>query len=148
MSILLSIDRIRELLPHRYPFLMVDRVLELEEGRRIVAVKNVTINEPYFQGHYPVTPGMPGVMIVEAMAQAGGLAVGGTAESEEIGSLLASLERVRFRRVVKPGDQLIITAEVTAARLGLVKTQAKAEVDGDVAAQGELTFVLSKRGDA
>lgn len=142
-----SIDQIRELLPHRYPFLMVDRVLEREEGKRVVALKNVTVNEPFFQGHYPQTPVMPGVMIVEAMAQAGGLAVGG-APGEDLLPLLAAVEKVRFRRVVKPGDQLVIKAEVQAARANLVKIAAKAEVDGQVAAEGNLTFVLAPREDS
>lgn len=143
---MLSIDDIYEKLPHRYPFLMVDKVLELEEGNRIVAVKNVTINEPFFQGHYPQLPVMPGVMIVEAMAQVGGLAVGGAADSSTV-PLLAAVERVRFKRMVRPGDQLVITAEVLAHRSGVVKVQAEARVEQDVCAQGQLTFMLAKRGD-
>lgn len=143
----LSIDQILELLPHRYPFLLVDRVLEREEGKRIVALKNVTINEPFFQGHYPKTPVMPGVMIVEAMAQAGGLAVGG-APGQDVIPLLAALNKVRFRQVVKPGDQLVITATVENVRSGIVKVAAKAEVDGNVAAQGELTFTLVPREES
>lgn len=140
----LSIDQIRKLLPHRYPFLMVDRVLEREAGQRVVAIKNVSINEPFFQGHYPETPVMPGVMIVEAMAQAGGLAVGGAPGADTI-PLLAAIEKVRFREVVKPGDQLVITATVQAVRSGLVKIAAKAQVGDKVVAQGELTFVLAAR---
>lgn len=143
---MLSIDQIQRLLPHRYPFLMVDRVLELEEGERVVAVKNVTINEPFFQGHYPQTPVMPGVMIVEAMAQAGGLAVGGAPGSDQL-PLLAAIEKVRFREMVKPGDQLVISATVQAARAGVVKIKAEAAVDGKVAAEGQLTFALVPRGD-
>ncbi|HHY09728.1 MAG TPA: 3-hydroxyacyl-ACP dehydratase FabZ [Firmicutes bacterium] len=134
------IDEILKLLPHRYPFLMVDRVLERDAGKRVVALKNVTINEPYFQGHYPLTPVMPGVMIVEAMAQAGGLAVSG-GPLEDVVPLLAALQRVKFRRVVKPGDQLIITAVVTAVRGGFVKVAARGEVDGELAAEGELSFM-------
>ena len=142
----LSIDEIRDLLPHRYPFLMVDRVLEREEGQRVVAVKNVTINEPFFQGHYPQTPVMPGVMIVEAMAQVGGLVVGGSPDNDVL-PLLAAIEKVRFREVVKPGDQLVITATVQAVRLGLVKIKAQAEVGAKVVVQGELTFTLVPRRD-
>lgn len=138
---LLSIDQIRKLLPHRYPFLMVDRVLEREEGHRVVAIKNVTINEPFFQGHYPETPVMPGVMIVEAMAQVGGLAVGGAPDQKTL-PLLAAIEKVRFREVVKPGDQLKITATVQGARAGVVKIAAEARVEGKVVAQGQLTFAL------
>ena len=143
---MLSIDQTRALLPHRYPFLMVDRVLEREEGRRVVALKNVTINEPFFQGHYPQTPVMPGVMIVEAMAQAGGLAVGGASDSSTL-PLLAAIEKVRFREVVKPGDQLVITATVKAVRAGITKIEAEARVDEKVVAQGRLTFALLSRED-
>lgn len=143
---LLSIDQIRGLLPHRYPFLMVDRVVEREEGKRVVALKNVTVNEPFFQGHYPQTPVMPGVMIVEAMAQTGGLAVGGAPDADVI-PLLAAIEKARFREVVKPGDQLVITAEVQAMRSSLVKISAQATVDGKVVAESNLTFVLAPRED-
>ena len=147
MSEVLSIDQIREHLPHRYPFLLVDRVLEREAGKRIVGLKNVTINEPFFQGHYPTTPVMPGVLIVEAMAQVGGLAVGG-ASTEDLLPLLASIEKVRFRQVVKPGDQLIITATVINSRSGVVKIAASAEVDAKVVAEGELTFTLIPREES
>ncbi len=143
---MLSIDQIQGLLPHRYPFLLVDRVLEREEGQRVVAIKNVTINEPFFQGHYPQTPVMPGVMIVEAMAQVGGLAVGGAPE-EGILPLLAAIEKIRFREVVKPGDQLVITATVQAVRAGIVKIAAEARVDGKVVAEGNLTFALLPKED-
>ncbi|SRR5690554_1952865 len=144
MSEMLTIDQIREMLPHRYPFLLVDRVLEREEGERIVAIKNVTINEPFFQGHYPETPVMPGVLIVEAMAQVGGLIVGGAPGADVI-PLLAAIEKVRFREVVKPGDQLVITATVQANRSGLVKISAQAKVAEKIAAQGDLTFVLAPK---
>lgn len=147
MSEVLSIDQIRELLPHRYPFLLVDRVLEREAGKRIVGLKNVTINEPFFQGHYPTTPVMPGVLIVEAMAQVGGLAVGG-ASTADVLPLLAAIEKVRFRQVVKPGDQLIITATVINSRSGVVKIAASAEVDAKVVAEGELTFTLIPREES
>lgn len=144
---MLSIDEIQQLLPHRYPFLMVDRVIEREEGQRVVAVKNVTINEPFFQGHYPQTPVMPGVMIVEAMAQVGGLATAGAPDSDIL-PLLAAIEKVRFRDVVKPGDQLVISATVQAARAGVVKISAIAKVDDKVVAEGHLTFALVPRGEA
>ena len=144
---MLSIDEIQQLLPHRYPFLMVDRVIERKEGQRVVAVKNVTINEPFFQGHYPQTPVMPGVMIVEAMAQVGGLATAG-APGSDILPLLAAIEKVRFRDVVKPGDQLVISATVQAARAGVVKISAIAKVDDKVVAEGHLTFALVPRGEA
>ncbi len=142
----MDVDEIMKKLPHRYPFLMVDKVIELERGKRAVCVKNVTINEPYFQGHYPHTPIMPGVMIIEAMAQSGGLAVDSAAGSESAVPLFAAIDKARFRRVVKPGDQLIITVNVISARSQVVKVEAKAEVDGELAAEGQLTFVLTKRG--
>ncbi len=142
---LLTIDEIRKRLPHRYPFLMVDRVLELEEGVRAVARKNVTINEPFFQGHYPEEPIMPGVMIVEAMAQVGGLAAGGTKKG--LVPLFAAIDKAKFRRLVKPGDVLTITVEILRARGSIAKVAARAEVDGELAAEGVLTFALVKRGD-
>lgn len=143
----MDVDEIMKKLPHRYPFLMVDKVIELERGKRAVCVKNVTINEPYFQGHYPHTPIMPGVMIIEAMAQSGGLAVDSAAAgSESAVPLFAAIDKARFRRVVKPGDQLIITVNVLSTRSQIVKVEAKAEVDGELAAEGQLTFVLTKRG--
>lgn len=142
----MDVDEIMKKLPHRYPFLMVDKVIELERGKRAVCVKNVTINEPYFQGHYPHTPIMPGVMIIEAMAQSGGLAVDSAAGSESAVPLFAAIDNARFRRVVKPGDQLIITVNVLSTRSQIVKVEAKAEVDGELAAEGQLTFVLTKRG--
>lgn len=143
----MDVDEIMKKLPHRYPFLMVDKVIELEKGKRAVCVKNVTINEPFFQGHYPHTPIMPGVMIIEAMAQSGGLVVDSTADaSESVVPLFAAIDKVRFRRVVKPGDQLIITVNVISIRSQVVKVEAKAEVDGELAAEGQLTFVLAKRG--
>lgn len=143
---MLSIDEICDKLPHRYPCLMVDKVLQIEEGKRIVALKNVTINEPFFQGHYPQFPVMPGVMIIEVMAQAGGLAVGGTADADTI-PLLAAVERVRFKRMVRPGDQLVITAKVVANRSGIVKVEAEAKVEQDLCASGQLTFMVAKRED-
>ena len=141
---MISIDEIRERLPHRYPFLMIDRVLELEEGVRVVALKNVTVNEPFFQGHYPQVPVMPGVMQVEAMAQAGGLAAGGAREG--VIPLLAAVDKVKFRKVVRPGDQLLITAQILRARRQVVKVSAKGEVEGEKVTEGELTFMLAEEG--
>lgn len=146
----MNIDQILHQLPHRYPFLMVDRVLEWERGKRLVAVKNVTINEPFFQGHYPHFPVLPGVLIIEAMAQAGGLAVAADPDSDDpdetLVPLLAAVNQAKFRKMVRPGDQLVIEIEVLRARSRIVKVAAKAEVDGETAAESELTFVLTKRG--
>lgn len=140
----MDIDTIRQSLPHRFPFLMIDKILELEKGKRAVVVKNVTINEPFFQGHYPQYPVMPGVLIIEAMAQAGGLA----AASNEGGliPLLTGVDQTRFRVQVRPGDQLVITATVLKQRSKVVKIAAVAKVDGKTVAEGELTFVLTERG--
>jgi len=124
---------------------LVDRVLELERGKRAVVVKNVTINEPFFQGHYPNLPVMPGVLIIEAMAQAGGLAAAVDSDADMV-PLFAAIDKARFRRVVRPGDQLIITIEVLRARGSYIKVKATAEVDKELAAEGELTFVLTEKG--
>lgn len=140
----MNIDQIMKQLPHRYPFLMVDKIVELEKGKRAVAIKNVTINEPFFQGHYPEMPVMPGVMIIEAMAQAGGLAAGTI--GDELVPLFTAIDKARFRGVVKPGDQIIITANVIQARSTAARVNTEARVDGELVATGELMFVLTKRG--
>ncbi len=141
----MNIDQIRERLPHRYPFLMVDRVVALEKGKSAVAIKNVTINEPFFQGHYSDFPVMPGVMILETMAQAGGLAVD-SGDDPDLIPLLVATDKAKFRKMVRPGDQLVINITVLRASRKLVKVAALAQVDGEPAAESELTFVLVKRG--
>lgn len=129
---------IRKLLPHRYPMLLVDRVLELEPGKRAVVIKNVTANEPFFQGHYPSVPIMPGVLIIEAMAQASGLAM---APEDGMGlPLLIGVDKARFRKMVTPGDQLRIEATVLRGGSRLGKVNAIAMVDGAVIAEAELIF--------
>lgn len=130
-------------LPHRYPFLMVDRVLELEPGVRGVGIKNVTVNEPQFNGHFPGNPVMPGVLIVEALAQLGGIVVS-AADGEGLGRIgyLAGANNVRFRRIVRPGDQLRLEVETIVRRKTLGRVMGTATVDGEVAAQGEITFVF------
>lgn len=145
---MLDIVDIRRRIPHRYPFLLVDRVTELEPGQRIVAIKNVTINEPYFTGHYPDQPLMPGVLIAEAMAQAGGLIfLGSSTIKEDAVPLLVGIDSLRFRRVVTPGDQLRIEARVARFVRGIAKIEAKATVEDDVAAEGELMFALRSAED-
>ncbi|MBE3574927.1 MAG: 3-hydroxyacyl-ACP dehydratase FabZ [Firmicutes bacterium] len=139
----MNIREIREILPHRYPLLMIDRVVELQEGTRVVAIKNVTVNEEYFNGHFPSAPVMPGVMILEAMAQAGGLAMLATMDFRDRLPLFAGVDHARFRRTVVPGDQLRIEVEVKHARSGTAKLSGKAYVGSDLAAEAELIFVLS-----
>ncbi|HHW09651.1 MAG TPA: 3-hydroxyacyl-ACP dehydratase FabZ [Firmicutes bacterium] len=140
-----EMDTIFRLLPHRYPMLMVDRILELEPGVKAVAVKNVTINEPFFQGHYPGVPVMPGVLIVEAMAQVGGLALKAGAEGELAGlPLLTGIDEARFRRRVVPGDQLRVEVEILRRKPSLSKVSARCLVDGEVVAEAMLLFGFIK----
>lgn len=133
---------IRKILPHRYPFLLVDRVLELSPGERAVGVKNVTANEEFFQGHFPDYPVMPGVLIVEAMAQVGGVALMIQEEHEGKMALFAGINNVRFKRQVKPGDVLHMEVELGQFRRGIGTGTAVATVEGDVACKGELMFAL------
>lgn len=137
---------IQSVLPHRYPFLMVDRVLEIEPGKRIVAVKNVTINEPYFVGHFPGHPVMPGVLIIEGMAQAAGvLSMMDRENSEEEILYFMGIDRARFRRPVVPGDQIRFEIDVLRLRRSFCKVQGKALVGGKVAAEAELSSGTVKR---
>lgn len=141
---MLDVKQIQEILPHRYPFLLVDRILELEEGRRAVGIKNVTINEPYFQGHFPGHPVMPGVLIIEAMAQVGAVAVLKLPEFAGKIALFAGIDKARFRRQVLPGDQLRIVAEIIKLRGSIGKAKAMAYVDGELAAEAELMFAIGE----
>lgn len=149
-----GIDRIMELLPHRYPFLLVDKVLETEGGTHLVAIKNATFNEPFFQGHFPGYPVMPGVLQIEMIAQAAGLMVlsnkaEGTADSDTI---LMSVESAKFRRLVQPGDQLRIETKLVSSRRTMAKVSGVVTVDGEVATEATMMFVLvpkaSRDGDA
>lgn len=137
----MDIHAILESLPHRYPFLLVDRVLSVDPGKNIVALKNVTINEPFFPGHYPHHPVMPGVLIIEAMAQAAALLSFQTMESqpdEKSVYYFAGIDGARFKRPVSPGDQLILKVELTRSMRGVFKFKAIAEVEGQLVAQAEL----------
>ena len=140
---ILTAEEIQKLLPHRYPFSLVDRIVEYVPGKYAVGIKNVTFNEPHFQGHFPGKPIMPGVLIVEAMAQVGGVVLTQLLETDGGLFVFAGIDKVRFRRQVVPGDQLVMTVEllwIKQRRFG--KMQARAEVDGKLAAVGELTFSL------
>lgn len=136
---------IQAILPHRYPFLLVDRITEIEWGTGAVGLKQVSMGEPYFQGHFPEYPVMPGVLIIEALAQVGAVALLGSPEHSDKIALFAGIDGVKFRRQVKPGDTLRLETQITRMRRGVGKGSGVATVDGDVAAQGEITFALVDR---
>ena len=138
---LMDIHEILKYLPHRYPLLLVDRVLAFEPGKSLTALKNVTINEPFFTGHFPHHPVMPGVLVIEALAQAAALLTLRTANVEADENSIyyfVGIDNARFKRPVEPGDQLILKATVLKERIGIWKYAARAEVDGRVAAEAEL----------
>lgn len=137
----MDINKVLTLLPHRYPFLLIDRVLEFEKDTRLLALKNVTYNEPFFNGHFPIRPVMPGVLIVEAMAQATGLlAMESNPETvtDTTVYLFVGIDKARFRRPVEPGDQLLIEVEQNSIKRGIGVFSCKAKVDGKLAATAEI----------
>ena len=142
----IEIDEIMKVLPHRYPFLLVDRVLEIEPQKRIVGIKNVTVNEPFFQGHFPGHPIMPGVLIVEAMAQVGGMLLMGTVDDPESKVVyFMSLDNVKFRKPVKPGDQLRFELEMQQIRGKVCRMAGVAKVDGAVVCEAEMAAMVRDR---
>ncbi|HCE12098.1 MULTISPECIES: 3-hydroxyacyl-ACP dehydratase FabZ [unclassified Enterococcus] len=138
----LTIQEIKEIIPHRYPMLLVDRVEELEEGKRVVAKKNVTINEPFFQGHFPHEPVMPGVLIVEAMAQAGAVALLSLPDFKGKTAYFGGLDKAKFRKKVTPGDTLILEVEIIKVKSAAGIGKGIAYVDGKKVAEAELTFMI------
>lgn len=139
----LDIRSVQRVLPHRYPFLMVDRVVEVQGSKRAVGIKNVTINEAFFQGHYPGEPMMPGVLIIEAMAQMGGILLSQELEHKGKVAVLLSLDKVKFRRTVSPGDQLILIAETIRVKSRSGHVQTRAMVGDELAAEAIIKFVLT-----
>jgi len=140
-TILESVD-IQRIIPHRYPFLLVDRIIELEAGKRAVGIKNVSIGEPFFQGHFPDYPVMPGVLIVEAIAQVGAVAMLQLEEYRGKIAFFAGLDKVRFKRQVKPGDTLKLTVELGQVRRGVGTGTGLATVDGQIVCRGEFMFAI------
>ena len=142
----MDIRKIVDCLPHRYPFLLVDRVLELDPGNRVVAIKNVTFNEPFFTGHFPGAPVMPGVLIVEALAQAGAiLLLHDMPDRESKLIYFRGIDKTRFRLPVTPGDQLVLTVDVVKRRSRACKVRGRAEVNGNLVAETEILSALVER---
>jgi 3-hydroxyacyl-[acyl-carrier-protein] dehydratase len=149
MSPLMDIHQILKKLPHRYPFLLVDRVLSIERGVRIKAVKNVTINEPFFMGHFPHRPVMPGVMMLEALAQTAALLSFeslGEELSDDTVVYFVGIDGARFKRPVEPGDQLILEASIERAKAGIYKYKTRASVNDEIAVEAELMCTMRKVG--
>ncbi len=143
---IMDVNEIMKYIPHRYPFLLVDRVLEMEKGKSIVAIKNVTMNEPFFQGHFPGNPIMPGVLTIEALAQAAGILAIATDGRENLGVYFMSIEKAKFRKPVVPGDQLRLEAEVLQERRNIWKISGKAYVGETLVSEAEFTAMMSDKG--
>jgi 3-hydroxyacyl-[acyl-carrier-protein] dehydratase len=145
---MLDIQQIQAIIPHRYPFLLVDRILEIEEGKRAVGIKNVSANEAFFAGHFPEYPVMPGVLIVEALAQVGAVAMLKKEENRGRLAFFTGIDNCRFKKQVKPGDQLRLEVEIIRARGAIGKGKGVATVDGELVCETELMFALGdKQGD-
>jgi len=139
---MLDTQQIKEIIPHRYPFLMIDKVIEIEEGKRAVAIKNVTANEEFFNGHFPDYPVMPGVLIVEALAQTGAVAMLKQEAYKGKLAFFTGIDNCRFKRQVKPGDQLRLEVEIVRIKGPIGKGKARATVDGELACETEIMFAI------
>jgi 3-hydroxyacyl-[acyl-carrier-protein] dehydratase len=145
-EIAIDINKIMKLLPHRYPFLLVDRVLEFTPRQSITAIKNVTINEPFFQGHFPDFPVMPGVLIIEALAQTAALLTFTEEKADDAVYYFAGIDGARFKKPVLPGDQLVMVATYQREKAGIYKFHVKATVDGELAAEADITCAVRTKG--
>jgi beta-hydroxyacyl-ACP dehydratase FabZ len=140
MDVVMDIEGIQRILPHRYPFLLVDRITECDNEKRIVGYKNVTINEPFFNGHFPGMPVMPGVLELEAMAQLAGVLINQVQKKEGAIAYLLGVDQARFRKVVKPGDQLVMEIDILKYKLSLVRVQGTARVGDEITCEAQLMF--------
>lgn len=138
----MNVEEIKEIIPHRYPFLLVDKVTEMEEGKRVAGIKNVSANEPFFQGHFPEYAVLPGVLMVEALAQVGAIAVLGMEANKGKLGYLAGVDKCRFKRQVRPGDQLEMEVEILKIKGPIGKGKGIAKVDGEIACEAEITFAI------
>lgn len=136
----MDIQQVMRMLPHRYPFLLVDRILECDDKARIVGLKNITVNEPFFQGHFPGNPIMPGVLQLEAMAQVGGVLMNTLFKNDGKVAYFLAVDNARFRRIVRPGDQLRIEVNLLRARLGMSKLHGRITVGDEVASEADIMF--------
>lgn len=142
MNINMNVEEIMRIIPHRYPFLMVDRIIELVPGEKAVGIKNLTINEPFFAGHFPEKPVMPGVLMIEAMAQVGACSLLSQTEHRGKIAMFAGVDRIRFRRSALPGETLLISTEIAAVKGNIGKGKGKITVDGETVCSGEFMFAL------
>ena len=146
MKTVLDINQIKEILPHRYPFLFVDKIIDMVPKKKITGIKNVTVNEPFFQGHFPVKPIMPGVLVVEALAQTCGILALMSGENKGKLAYFASIKEAKFRKPVVPGDTLFLEVEVTNDRIRIVQCHGVAKVNDEVVAEADMLFsIMGKR---